>query len=1417
MKKNYKRNWLFKFKSAFVLASFLLSGTAMAQLSGKYTINKGVAASTTNYTSFRSFASAINSKGVSGPVTVDVVAGSGPYSEQVTFTASGTASNTITINGNGEKITSAGTYRNYTVIYLNGADFFTFDNLAVEANGISSGTRCYTINNSANSNTIKNSNLTMPRYTSTSSYTAYIMYSSDLYYRRDGNHGTGNVVKDNVMSNGISTTAGPYYGVIDYRGFRTQTAGNTVTGNSISDVYMAGVYNYYCNDWEASNNKISFRSRTSYTVYGVYGYRGTGYNSGIKINGNQVENQNVSSGLYGVYTYYCYGNNTNPVEVKNNKISNIRILADRDFNGAYINRSYFVDVTGNKVSNVEVLGARTYRSAYAFNVYYSNDVNLKKNSVDNIKSLGGATWGLRTYRCNKLFIEDNIVNELTTGATSGSVNAGAVFYYTKKGSFVNNVVSNSSGGRIYGLSIEGLSDSITVAHNTIATTSDANNIYTYAFFGGENYDFVNNIAYNTGKPLRAGTNHDIIYSNISTDAYITNGYNDIYTSPNNTYNFRVNRTIYNTFAAYTDKAEDNTSVDHNPRFTNLAGSILTPTNASIANMGTPNYATNDVAGNLRTECGPDLGAYEFFVDHSVSNLSSLPANICGGVEQPISIDVTNGSKFDSVAAPLYYQIGSKVVVENADKMGPSNTVSHSFNQSAVFNTPGVNTIKVGLFCDDDSTNNSLTGTINVISSPTGGSLSQGTTFDGYFESGTELDPDVLAHSYTNDYDISRPTKYSTSIPGADYTYALKVTDQDGIDVTSAGFSYSNLAESFTTSPEDSISGRTLEMALIVSDANTGCDTTITRTMYVPHVPVPSFNSADICLGDVAQFKNTSTLSGSGYMLTNWEFDDPDPAVTDDNSDIKDGFWKYTTYGNDVMVEMTVRNGVYPKFEYVDVDTIVVTPKPLVDFKVLNACEGSPITVKNNTTLPVSSKITYTWDFAGEYSTTDVDPAYTFATPGQRKISVTATANGCFASLTKNAYQFEMPTAGFTSEGECNFVNVDFNNSSTIENGANMGYAWDFAGEGISREQNPAFAFGTPGTKTVTLTATSEFGCVNVFTKDIVLQESPEADFAWDAACNLTPINFTITGSLPNGGANSSYEWDFAGEADAVRADPSHLFSKVGPKIVKLTISDLNGCSSSIVKEVNVVLQAVADFEAGSICEGEEAVFTNKSTVAAGDLTYEWTFGDGASSSDLSPTHLYSESKSFNVKLKAIVEGGCSDEVTYPIVVNPSPDATFQLTKDGRTVVCDGPAGNDLYRWTFGDGSKDDSEDPTYTFENVDQGTFTVCLATKKGECWNDECEDITINLAGIENLTQNDDMINVYPNPTTGKFNVTVENAGEVVVKVGDILGNVLDVNVIDNLNGTYSVDLSVVADGVYFVQVKNGDYFATKRITVSK
>ena len=170
-----------------------------------------------------------------------------------------------------------------------------------------------------------------------------------------------------------------------------------------------------------------------------------------------------------------------------------------------------------------------------------------------------------------------------------------------------------------------------------------------------------------------------------------------------------------------------------------------------------------------------------------------------------------------------------------------------------------------------------------------------------------------------------------------------------------------------------------------------------------------------------------------------------------------------------------------------------------------------------------------------------------------------------------------------------------------------------------------------------------------------------------------------------------------------------------------------------------------------------------------------------------------------------------------IVTTPGPESNFTLVKNGSQVEVNALEGNDYYNWDFGDGTISDQEDATHTYSNVDQGTFTICLVTEKSNCLSEECKDVTIDLVGIRNLTVNNNMINVYPNPTTGRFNISIENPTDVTVKVGNILGNTVEAGSIDNYNGTYSIDLSNIADGVYYVQVKNGEYFATKKIKVSK
>ena len=1311
MKEHYKqKKWLIKLKTILALGLLLFATSAMAQLNGTYTIDSGAVTSGTNYQSFVDFADTINKYGVSGPVTVNVVSNSGPYNQWVEFKdiVGSSSTNTITLNGNGNTVSHAGSTSRSPVFAFSSTDYFTLDNLVIENTGSDYG-RCVQIYDVSTYVTISNCKLNMPNMTSKDSPNAYVVLGEgDSYWLfSTANAAEHCTITKNTTSGPIN--GGPYYAVFlsDSYG-NTDNKFNTIHDNELKDFLSTGIRTQFCDEGtKITNNTIHNTGHT---------------NDGISTFGIDIYQHSSVGGF----------------NISNNKIYNLR----------------------NSGKGTECYGIR-----YQSQRVTSSSKALIANNIIEMKPLL-ISYGIYTncqYDAGGLDILHNTI--LLTKGTYYNNSSNHLLYLTyQSGNVKNNLLySNINNSRnLYGV------------HNTNGPTYDNNNI---------NFDEVTGVGY-----LCLGH---------------SNGVSSI---DFNGMNFILGNTWMNKPMSFVDAG------NHDFRGNSL----------DLANKGIPVGVTTDINGKTRSTTSPDLGAVEYDIDFSSSSINFITNPIeCGNFSKAVGISYKNEGSFPVLNIPLAYSInGSIIVIDTiAGPIAAGATVNHTFSEIPTFNTPGTNELRVFINGDDDVTNDTSDYSFEIKSTSTGGTLSQGSTFEGHYNTGTDLDPDIIATLYTNSYDISRPTIYSSTAPGSDYSYTLTATDQDGIDVTGAGFSYTALAESFSFMPEDSLDGRSIIVDIKVTDANTGCDTSIIRSLYVPHTPKPSFESKDICLGDITQFQNMSTLMGSSSIGTRWKFNDPDVAVTNDTAITTNGLWEYTTHGKDIMVEMTVYNNNYPKFSYTSSNTIDVTPRPNVDFKILNACEGSPINVENNSTSALSDPLNYEWDFGGKYSSTDEEPSYTFSTSGQYKVKLTATVNGCFDTLTKVAYQFEVPMAEFTSVGECSFVDIDFTNSSTIENNARMSYVWDFDGEGTSRDENPSFAFTTPGTKAVKLTATSDFGCDNQITKNIVLKETPEATFDWDNACNLTPINFNITGSLPNEGANCSYEWDFAGESTSQQADPSHLFSEVGTKTVKLSISDLNGCSSSSEKEVNVLLQPIADFEVGSsICEGDEVSFTNKSSVASGDLTYEWTFDDGNTSTDLSPKHTYTEAKRYDVKLKASVEGGCIHEVSHPIVIDPLPDATFTLDKKGRTIEFDGPEGNDVYRWTFGDGSNDDSEDPTYTYEDaVDQGTFTVCLATKKGECWNDECEDVTIDLVGIKNLAQDNDMINLYPNPTTGKFNVTVENAGDIVVKVGDILGNVLDINVTDNLNGTFSIDLSVVADGVYFVQVKNGDYFATKRITVSK
>jgi len=78
----------------------------------------------------------------------------------------------------------------------------------------------------------------------------------------------------------------------------------------------------------------------------------------------------------------------------------------------------------------------------------------------------------------------------------------------------------------------------------------------------------------------------------------------------------------------------------------------------------------------------------------------------------------------------------------------------------------------------------------------------------------------------------------------------------------------------------------------------------------------------------------------------------------------------------------------------------------------------------------------------------------------------------------------------------------------------------------------------------------------------------------------------------------------------------------------------------------------------------EVIFSNDSYNA---MTFEWDFGDGTTSTEESPVHIYTEEGTYTVTLS--VDGGAcgSDEITYVdfITINPEDDCIFTLPPDGE--------------------------------------------------------------------------------------------------------------------------------------------------------
>ncbi len=400
------------------------------------------------------------------------------------------------------------------------------------------------------------------------------------------------------------------------------------------------------------------------------------------------------------------------------------------------------------------------------------------------------------------------------------------------------------------------------------------------------------------------------------------------------------------------------------------------------------------------------------------------------------------------------------------------------------------------------------------------------------------------------------------------------------------------------------------------------------------------------------------------------------------------------------------------------------------------------------------------------------------------------------------------TLNFTN-GSSAVTNNRMYNVAAFQNVTNFSYTWDF-GDATPTQNviDATHTYGSAGTYTVTLTDTI-YGWTTNCISDTMVEIGGSATASFSSVETGLSSTFTNTSTS---GSGTTYAWDFGDGNTSTLMNPTHAYSTAGTYNVCLTVTDACG---SDVSCSNITVTCATPTPAFTFTStGTNATFTNNSTAGAG-ASYLWIFGDGNTSTQMSPTHPYGADGTYSVCL--VVADNCGSDSTCQTVVisnclnpiagfvsNETTLGTFDFTNTSATT------GTTTYAWDFGDGNTDATVSPTHSYSNG--GTYTVTL-TVTDSCGTNTFTGTVSTTVGVNELELVD--LSVYPNPSNALF--AIQSSDEMKeVLVTDLSGKVIFTDELNSSEGV--IDATQFANGTYLLSIRFGnDHVQTVRLEVVK
>ncbi|MFP4060395.1 MAG: PKD domain-containing protein [Bacteroidales bacterium] len=339
--------------------------------------------------------------------------------------------------------------------------------------------------------------------------------------------------------------------------------------------------------------------------------------------------------------------------------------------------------------------------------------------------------------------------------------------------------------------------------------------------------------------------------------------------------------------------------------------------------------------------------------------------------------------------------------------------------------------------------------------------------------------------------------------------------------------------------------------------------------------------------------------------------------------------------------------------------VTVYPNPNTDISLYpeEACDPAWVTLS-----ATPGGLYYDWDFGdGERVTTGFNSLHQYTNTTEedtiyRVKLITTTAFNCRDTSYADMLIHPSPTAGFEANPrEQMYPETTINITNTTEPGK-WDYKWDLGDGTIINDAHPgAHSYDDLGNYTIRLYVSNE-NCTDSVIKSVsIVPHPPVAVFdSVGPGCMPLTVNFENKSLY-----STSCLWEFGDGSVSNKPNPTYTYYESGKYKIKLTVFGPGGADSkSQVNEVYVLPNAFFDIAPKIVYLNDEKVhFFNLSDN--GDI-YLWDFGDGNTSTEMSPKHEYKEEGVYSVTLQVWTNKGCFDlyEMENAVAVKPSGKIAF---------------------------------------------------------------------------------------------------------------------------------------------------------------